>query len=113
MVESFSSVFFGPALTGFQAAVALVQRAGEVIGDALEVVFLGALEKVANVIVQPALILLHRQQIVGLSLNDLPGYLPLAAHGVDGDDATGENIKTSLYCAQLVDKDNRRLYYSQ
>ena len=41
-----------PALTGFQAAVALVQRAGEVIGDALEVVFLGALEKVANVIVR-------------------------------------------------------------
>ena len=51
-----------PALTGFEAAVVLVHRAGEVIGDALEVEFLGSLEKVANVFVQLALILLHRQQ---------------------------------------------------
>ena len=68
----------------------LAHRAGEVVGDALEVEFLGSLEKVANVFVQLALILLHRQQIVGLNLYDLPGDLLLAAHGVDGDDASGE-----------------------
>ena len=64
---------------------------GQVIGDALEVVFLGALEKVANVIVQPALILLHRQQIVGLPASMISRAISLwQTHGVDGDDATGE-----------------------
>ena len=51
-----------PAFTGLKAAKVLVHRAGKVIGDALEVEFLGPLKEVANVFVQLALILLHRQR---------------------------------------------------
>ena len=60
-----------PALTGLQAAVVLVHRAGVVMGDALEVECLGSLEEVTDIFVQPALVLLYRQQVVSLGFDDL------------------------------------------
>ena len=82
-----------PALTGFDTSVVLVHRPGKIVGVPLEAEFQSPLEEVAYVLVQGALILLHSKQIVGLCLDDLPGDLLLAAHGVDGDDvlATSES----------------------
>ena len=67
-----------------------IWETGKIVGVPLEAEFQSPLEEVAYVLVQVALILLHSKQIVGLCLDDLPGDLLLAAHGVDGDDATGE-----------------------
>ncbi len=74
-----------PALAGLEAAMVLVHRAGEVIGDALEVEFLCPLEEVANVFVQLALILLYRQSAEGGSAwasmisRAIPFWQPMAS----------------------------------
>ena len=83
----------------------LIQRPSKVIGDALKSEFFGSLEKVSNVFVQLALILLHRQQIVGVGLDDLPGGLLLAAHGVDGDDASVSSSSCSSLGMAVISLD--------
>ena len=57
------------------------------MGHSFEARCPGFLKQVPYVLVQPSLILLHRQDIVGSLLQDALGNLLLAAHGVNGDDA--------------------------
>ena len=56
------------------------------MGDSGKTKLLGALEQVCQIFEQPALVLLHRQQVVGFLFHNLLSNLLLAAHGVNGHD---------------------------
>ena len=78
---------YGPAMAGFDASVALVHGLTEVVVHALEPSSAPTGKQVFHILQQPPLIFLDRQDVVGLPAQNLLGYLLLAAHGVNGDDA--------------------------
>ena len=77
-----------PAFAAFHPPVSFVHGFSVVIGCLVKAECLGPLEQILNTLVELPLVLLHRQHVVGAALGDLLGDLPLAAHGVDGYDAT-------------------------
>ena len=77
----------GPAFPPFHPSVSLVHGPCIIVRHPVKTPGLGSLEQVSDALMQPALVLLHRQHVVGPARYDLLGDLPLAAHGVDGHDA--------------------------
>ena len=74
-------VAYGPAFPPFNAPVALVQSGGVVMGHSVKARLLRTREQVSHILVQPALILFDRQQVVGSPVQNPLGNLLLAPQG--------------------------------
>lgn len=99
-----------PAFTAFDAAMALLDRLVIVVGDAGKLGAASLGKEEGGVLIEPALIGLERQDIIGFFTDNLAGNLGLTAHGIDGDDAAG-NFQQLQQLRQGRDLVRFRIYF--
>ena len=76
-----------PTTAGLNASVALAQGLAEIVFHVFKSGPLPAGKQVFHVLQQPPLVFLDRQDVIGFPAHNPLGYLLLAPHVIDGDDA--------------------------